>query len=688
MSSSAPPLKSNSNHISPQHQRNSYTTTIDQDVNIEEDLATHPGLKPTSTRKWSSLEDHAEHVRGISIHEEYTPRPADRREGFMWDSLKTNETRTMQMSRLLPASEPRSKEYITTPTVPGTLSSRADGEPPTLRSMYTWSTNSGSGEDVSRKDTIRSSTSSIARGIIRTGPDMRMFVDESNYTHKDWQIPHHRDDPREQTRLGYIPSSKSTSVPQETNVDKWSTGNAHHKDRHITELPASSHPRSGLKDRRNLEQSAALKLTLPMLLPRQRLQPTSDFIAMQGLAPPRSRSPKTPWPQESSPMLKSFYGAPATSTAIPDLSSSALLQDLLLHDDILQSSQSQPQVRRVRDRCYITRPRYSRNRSGTSDGSLAKTPDDATSTSEHLVPEDLRQLSKRARQKRWGGPWSSNTEPATPEPPFNESSRNHFSLVRFLSPRRHKHSSFTIAPRQVPPSDSTGHTRTIRSQQAYSDVVTNIMTPPTFAPPGLRRIPTPPHSDQYGEVKGQLAGFIFSLQDKQQPKRSPNVPRGGWDSDALLMSQKSGITPSSGSSNESPQGQLSHLPTPTEFARLSSSGYVTGPSNVMNEPSFGKRSWFRVPVDAEDSTRQCDDVLSADDRAKLEWLIPEHLPASPLCPLHIKYQGPSKGFCVFHGRQKRVGEGRTEDRNGTNATEQKDYLAIGKRRRLVSLSSP
>jgi hypothetical protein len=40
-------------------------------------------------------------------------------------------------------------------------------------------------------------------------------------------------------------------------------------------------------------------------------------------------------------------------------------------------------------------------------------------------------------------------------------------------------------------------------------------------------------------------------------------------------------------------------------------------------------------------------------RRKFEWIVPEHLPSSPLCPLHPKYQGGySKGMCYWHPKKR------------------------------------
>lgn len=42
--------------------------------------------------------------------------------------------------------------------------------------------------------------------------------------------------------------------------------------------------------------------------------------------------------------------------------------------------------------------------------------------------------------------------------------------------------------------------------------------------------------------------------------------------------------------------------------------------------------------------------------------IPEHLPSSPLCPMHPKHKSGGKGICPYHGRRRDDG-----DVNGVSA---------------------
>jgi hypothetical protein len=64
--------------------------------------------------------------------------------------------------------------------------------------------------------------------------------------------------------------------------------------------------------------------------------------------------------------------------------------------------------------------------------------------------------------------------------------------------------------------------------------------------------------------------------------------------------------------------------------------------------------WFRIPSDQSRRESQLTELAlrELEERRKFEWLVPEHLPNSPLCPLHAAYNGYSKGICYWHGRRK------------------------------------
>jgi hypothetical protein len=251
--------------------------------------------------------------------------------------------------------------------------------------------------------------------------------------------------------------------------------------------------------------------------------------------------------------------------------------------------------------------------------------------------------------------------------------------------------------------------------------------PPTFVPPGCNRVPTPPlvkpdinetENGNGGDV--HFAKFVFDLEGEiDRPKMSPTkaTPVGVWDSDAILMSQEN-ITPSGSSEEGSPAHSTIHVYTPApmipeEETDLVFSYMVTGPgsgaitsqiqlppdtqSPMLSPPiSRPMSTYFRVRVPSDSPSEQSSfDAAEAAERAKFDWLVPEHLPNSPLCPLHPKYRGVSKGMCFHHGRAKK--KRRSLARNVSSASESRgssggpatpSEFGTTKKRRLVSLSSP
>ena len=98
---------------------------------------------------------------------------------------------------------------------------------------------------------------------------------------------------------------------------------------------------------------------------------------------------------------------------------------------------------------------------------------------------------------------------------------------------------------------------------------------------------------------------------------------------------------------------------------------------------LGHDGWYRVNHEQDANLRDLETIAELarqeeEERRKFEWLVPEHLPNSPLCPLHEKYTGPSRGLCYWHGRRSgseiRGGEyARPEGWNGGVG----DYMGAG-----------
>ncbi|KAA8622300.1 hypothetical protein A1F94_002394 [Pyrenophora tritici-repentis] len=257
--------------------------------------------------------------------------------------------------------------------------------------------------------------------------------------------------------------------------------------------------------------------------------------------------------------------------------------------------------------------------------------------------------------------------------------------------------------------------------------------PPSFVPPGLSRVPTPPLFDANGEVRGKLADFFFDVQGPGGPstRHKPKSSRGGyWDSDALLMSLSHDLDNfDDEEEEEGPEGPRSDfVSTPTDFDTNGTPDLIRGdagylgvkppasPSLAASSPMLGHDGWYKLhnQLSVETPDERTLTLLAqqeAEERRKFEWLVPEHLPNSPLCPLHEKYKGPSSGLCYWHGRRSgkniRKGEyARPAERSGNlnGPSTPVDYMGdLGllkpaghvatptrevKKRRLVSLSSP
>jgi hypothetical protein len=245
-------------------------------------------------------------------------------------------------------------------------------------------------------------------------------------------------------------------------------------------------------------------------------------------------------------------------------------------------------------------------------------------------------------------------------------------------------------------------------------------------------------------VKGKLANFFFDAQGggamNVRTKIKPS-PGGYWDSDALLMSLSSDIdNHEDNDEDEGPEGPRSDfVHTPVDFepngkpgltaivsnVQGNSSSYLSvkppaSPSLAATSPMLGHDGWYRIhqshfPDTPDERTLTALARQEEEERRKFEWLVPEHLPDSPLCPLHAKYRGPSAGLCYWHGRRSgnkiRKGEyGRAgvkaakKSISGDGGHSKDDYHAgdvgvVGtpglagtptrevKKRRLISLSS-
>lgn len=130
--------------------------------------------------------------------------------------------------------------------------------------------------------------------------------------------------------------------------------------------------------------------------------------------------------------------------------------------------------------------------------------------------------------------------------------------------------------------------------QAYFKVELSAPDAPTFLPSEAIKISTPPLSPRRNKA-GKMRGFFFDV----------DAVRGAVD------------LPQRGAGDTHP-----------ETAAVDA--YQTADTDI---------NWFRVSVGFE----------TVEDEFQLD--IPDHLPNSPLCPLHPKNKSRGTGICVYHGRR-------------------------------------
>jgi len=651
-----------------------------RDASKSATLAPRPGL----ARHYTSLQEHADAVRGQDLTpgggSGSTPRAEERREGFTWEVRKDADTPTSPILDTLPRpNTPPSMEEIMRATTKeresrgGVQSVARVDSYQSIGSAKRVSTGSSLNSTVSRSDSHRASFSGIARGIMSHAPDMRSFLPMEKQ---------HEDD--EDASIGK--GRRGSTVGRQLKFNLPHTAAKRDKEKEEApkptkappEKPASIH-KVTLKDRRKVAQGESMKLTLPSNISQLPSRGRTPVFELTGPTSSRPRSSKTPWvhnyPQDWPP--SGLASAPATIFEDGDVNTPGLLPG---HDPLTSSQTPHADFPggRHRNRRSLPRLRLGRAKSWhrrsdsparSADGNFPLTNPLAEPTQtqmEHAqyaqqvqTREELKEVGKRSRCRRlrWSGPWSSTGNSETPDTP-SSGGRTSFFLTRVLKPMRSCQNDDISSP-ETPPAE-----RALRRRKRHADMekIANMSVPPIFIPPGTSRVPTPPMLDANGEVKGKLADFFFNIEGVRT-RKPPATPGGIWDSDAVLMSQTTDISLPSTESDESPQALAV---TPLTLEDVTPGIAVITPnatySNVRTTPpalvdTSGSEAWFRMPSSPRrDSTQS--NRRAAEEKAKLEWLIPEHLPTSPLCPLHVKYVGPSIGVCVFHGRRKSASGGK------------------------------
>lgn len=316
------------------------------------------------------------------------------------------------------------------------------------------STSSSIPQEVARSITRNSSIATFARGLSRNIPYMRVFPPpETIPDHQEHHVGQLRNTSvassyheKKERKLSFVlPTSRKPS----NSADSVSQPNSNIRDfgGDVSSKPPSREAsvKGSLRDRRKVNLGLSLPVKVPDLPPRSR-SPVTHF---NSITPSRPRSPKTPWvrndqakwPLATTPATGPIMEEDYMDRAMVDEGNGAI--GLLPGDDPIISSYS-PKFERppqkVRDRCYISRPRNRRNRSGRSNHSedaLSHTPDGSctpsldpavtyerpSSTAAEL--EQLGQTARHARSKRWRWTRSATrSSDGAPQIPITESPVN------------------------------------------------------------------------------------------------------------------------------------------------------------------------------------------------------------------------------------------------------------------------
>lgn len=740
-------------------------------ANNDDGLSLQRNPRTVLTRHYTSLQEHADNLRGVDAAAEdsgLTPRHESRREGFSWGlpSALEDQQRRPSLDPLPPGhledSTPPSLDEI----MRKSINSETNGsQEPSFQHIDTAesqlsaihpSRSSTMSEALSRTDTRRSSIAAFARGLARHVPDIRMFSPPEKTFEGKQEV--RRRDSQDAAYVGDSKRHRKPSLTFSLPINSYKMDRDGQKPPSVLEQPVSeptipqeiqASVKGSLRDRRKVK----LDLSLPTEIVEIPLRSRSPAGAMSSITPSRPRSPKTPWIRDepyawelaklpkSAPIMEEGH----IQSDLMDEGSDGHLNRLQKHT--LCSPQPTELERKSllkHDHRHLSRPAYKRNRSGPSTikvGNAVQTEDSWKPREPSIVreqqqcspeknPEPDRTIFK-SRIHRWRRRLSSEDALQSLETPLGRFSINPFKRAK-RGPCRLERNEI-----EAPASPS----RFLRGKQAIDTAtatssLANMPVPPAFVPPGVNRVPTPPMFDAHGEVKGKLADFFFDVHGefgatKRKEKASPG---GYWDSDALLMSLSTEIHAEDDEDEEGPEGRPVNAYRQADFNVNGTPGLVSSPAGNagikgehsvagMPSPMLGQDSWLHLQhgEDSDEYVLAANSLNFEEERRKFEWLVPEHLPTSPLCPLHAKYRGPSQGTCYWHSDMKpsntteisnentgqeahnsvvgtnhgpsKYNEGQSRVRTGNRGWEVGKFDLPAKdqevkKRRLVSLSSP
>jgi hypothetical protein len=544
---------------------------------------------------------------------------------------------------------------------------------------------------IVRRDTRRSSIAFFSRRLGRSSSDIKSPPAEgreesrqdSESTSSSRSVSSNH---RERNMPSLLPSAKEKDMAERvsnpTSISVGSVRVSNHG-----QHASGSLAKGALKDRRKVNLELALPVVLPVL-PTQHRSPDGH---LSSLTLSRPRSPKTPFARSEPPRFTQFV-APMTSPIMEEdyignvtFNEGNEMYGVFPDNDIISSSHSpeleHPSIR-PRTRGSYPRRRSKRSRSGqsmVSEDGHARRPNDYSNlqAQEARVDAKLELLSRAARDARqnrwrWARSTASKSSDGASAITSSESSTRRCSMNPFKrSGRIPDQADQTRDP--SPPSRfwwiGKQPAAPARPDRQTSSTSPPVAGPPVFVPPLLTRAPTPTlvvHED----VKGKLADFFFDHTADLEGWKPKASPGGHWDSDALLMSYLSPdliLKQSQEDEDEGPEGRVTPLAPrgftvdhnpgyPTPGLVEAPGGYLTakGPYSALDKPHCPSQTEarFRVRQDSPDDTQATVQSLQAiEARKKFEWIVPEHLPNSPLCPKHAAYTGYSAGICYWHGRR-------------------------------------
>lgn len=153
------------------------------------------------------------------------------------------------------------------------------------------------------------------------------------------------------------------------------------------------------------------------------------------------------------------------------------------------------------------------------------------------------------------------------------------------------------------------------------------------------------------EPSGKARGFFFDLTPPPKPGGSNSDSQSSFD---FTRSKSSGSSSNPSHSN-STRGSK---PTTPSFLNMTDSAgnkninpHTARPfTSKPSTPNGGivSRQWWDGDEDTIVSRAERRPIT----RGSFVLDIPEHLPSSPLCPMHPKHKSGGKGICPFHGRKK------------------------------------